>query len=58
MSSDVKSGVISSPLYPKPYPSDSSCHFVFEGQRDERVQLHFNDFQLQYAFGDAHEPHQ
>ena len=57
MSSAVKSSIITSPLYPKPYPTERSCHYVFEGRSDERIQLLFNDFQLHYSHGDAHEPH-
>jgi len=58
VSSDAKSGVITSPLYPKPYPAERTCQFVFEADSDERVQILFDDFQLQYAFGDPHDPHE
>ena len=57
-SSGGKSGRITSPLYPKPYPTDVSCQFVFEGRSDERIQLRFSDFQLHYRHADAHEPHE
>ena len=58
VSSDVRSGIITSPLYPKPYPADRSCHFVFEGRSDERIQIRFNDFQLYYSYEDPNEPHE
>ena len=58
VSSAGKSNVMTSPLYPKPYPADRTCHFVFEGRSDERIQLRFSDFQLFYSYGDPDEPHE
>lgn len=58
-SADHKSGILTSPLYPKSYPAvERSCQFAFEAQTDERVQVEFSDFQLHYSAGDPLDPHE
>lgn len=46
-SSDVsKNGSITSPSYPAPYPSRTTCRYEFQGRGRERVQIVFHDFNL------------
>lgn len=45
--SDVaKNGTITSPAYPAPYPSRTTCRYEFQGRGKERVQIVFQDFNL------------
>ncbi|XP_021203345.1 suppressor of lurcher protein 1 [Bombyx mori] len=42
-----KSGKLTSPLYPSPYPQKTHCHYDFMARGRERVRLVFEDFSLQ-----------
>ncbi|KAI8420769.1 hypothetical protein MSG28_007982 [Choristoneura fumiferana] len=42
-----KSGKITSPLYPAPYPQKTQCHYDFYARGRERIRLVFEDFSLQ-----------
>ncbi|XP_017779357.1 PREDICTED: suppressor of lurcher protein 1-like [Nicrophorus vespilloides] len=52
--SDVlKNGTVSSPNYPAPYPSRTTCHYEFQGRGKERVQIVFQDFNLYHPSDDS-----
>ncbi|GJQ82540.1 hypothetical protein Trydic_g12996 [Trypoxylus dichotomus] len=47
LSSDVaKNGTITTPNYPGPYPSRTTCRYEFEGRGRERVRIVFQDFYM------------
>ncbi|KAK2141303.1 hypothetical protein LSH36_1123g00051 [Paralvinella palmiformis] len=48
LSSLRKNGTFTSPHYPNPYPESKRCHYIFQGQGKERVQIAFNDLDLNY----------
>jgi len=45
-SSDAREGTFTSPRYPNPYPGDITCRYRFLGHGRERVQIVFNDLDL------------
>ncbi|KAK0074832.1 hypothetical protein PV325_007741 [Microctonus aethiopoides] len=45
-SDTTKTGVVTSPGYPNPYPARSTCRYDFQGRGKERVQIIFQDFNL------------
>jgi hypothetical protein len=49
VSSVSRHGKFSSPGYPKSHPGDITCRYRFQGQGRERVQIIFNDIDLNYA---------
>jgi len=51
-----KSGTFSSPKYPNAYPVDMTCHFVFQGEGQERVQIMFTDLDLRLPVDMDHLP--
>ncbi|KAK6169623.1 hypothetical protein SNE40_020630 [Patella caerulea] len=51
-----KNGTISSPFYPRSYPSDVTCRYTFQGVGRERVQIRFTHMDLYYPGGDATNP--
>ncbi|KAL8609967.1 hypothetical protein ACOMHN_046886 [Nucella lapillus] len=53
---DKKNGTIESPHYPRPYPSDVTCRFTFQGVGRERVQLRFVHMDLHFPSGDPDNP--
>ncbi|XP_060523819.1 suppressor of lurcher protein 1 [Cylas formicarius] len=56
ISSDTsKNGTISSPLYPSPYPSKTTCRYEFQGRGKERVRIVFHDFNLYQSPEDVKE---
>ncbi|KAJ8682595.1 hypothetical protein QAD02_018387, partial [Eretmocerus hayati] len=46
-SSETANGTFTSPNYPGFYPRDTECHYFFNGQPNERVHLHFLDFDVE-----------
>ncbi|CAG5076065.1 Similar to sol-1: Suppressor of lurcher protein 1 (Caenorhabditis elegans), partial [Cotesia congregata] len=51
-SDTTKTGIVTSPGYPNPYPPRSTCSYDFHGRGKERVQIVFQDFNLVDAPGD------
>ncbi|KAL2714534.1 suppressor of lurcher protein 1 isoform X1 [Vespula squamosa] len=49
----TKTGVVTSPGYPNPYPSRTNCKYDFQGRGKERVQVIFQDFNLYHTPGDT-----
>ncbi|CAG0889229.1 unnamed protein product [Cyprideis torosa] len=41
-----KSGEIDSPGFPRPYPQNTSCTYIFQGDKSERVRIEFQQFDL------------
>ncbi|XP_057341091.1 suppressor of lurcher protein 1 isoform X1 [Microplitis mediator] len=52
-SDNTKTGIVTSPGYPNPYPPRSTCSYDFHGRGKERVQIIFQDFNLIDAPGDS-----
>lgn len=52
-SDNTKTGIVTSPGYPNPYPPRSTCSYDFHGRGKERVQIIFQDFNLVDAPGDS-----
>uniref|UniRef100_A0A914CE37 CUB domain-containing protein n=1 Tax=Acrobeloides nanus TaxID=290746 RepID=A0A914CE37_9BILA len=48
-------GSILSPTYPGSYPSNFHCTYLFKGNPDDRIRLHFRDFDI--YFGGEHCPY-
>ncbi|XP_057664757.1 suppressor of lurcher protein 1 isoform X2 [Diorhabda carinulata] len=46
-SNESKEGYFHSPNYPGLYPRDTECHYFFNGNMSERVQLHFSYFDVE-----------
>ncbi|XP_072388890.1 suppressor of lurcher protein 1 isoform X1 [Diabrotica undecimpunctata] len=46
-SSELREGFFHSPNYPGFYPRDTECHYFFNGNASERVQLHFYYFDVE-----------
>ncbi|KAK0161243.1 hypothetical protein PV327_009736 [Microctonus hyperodae] len=51
-SDTTKTGVVTSPGYPNPYPARSTCRYDFQGRGKERVQIIFQDFNLFHSPAD------
>ncbi|KAI4482438.1 hypothetical protein M0802_013711 [Mischocyttarus mexicanus] len=49
----TKTGIVTSPGYPNPYPPRTHCRYDFQGRGKERVQVIFQDFNLYHTAGDA-----
>ncbi|XP_065213113.1 suppressor of lurcher protein 1-like isoform X2 [Planococcus citri] len=47
-STESRNGSFTSPLYPRPYPGNSRCLFVFQAHGRERIQITFEDLNLYY----------
>ncbi|XKL62079.1 hypothetical protein PGB90_001912 [Kerria lacca] len=47
-STECTNGSITSPSYPKSYPANSRCLFVFQAHGRERIQIIFEDLNLYY----------
>ncbi|CAG0905108.1 unnamed protein product [Cyprideis torosa] len=41
-----RSGEIDSPGFPRPYPQNTSCTYIFQGDKSERVRIEFQQFDL------------
>ncbi|XP_043263093.1 suppressor of lurcher protein 1-like isoform X2 [Colletes gigas] len=54
-SDSTKTGVVTSPGYPNPYPSRTRCTYDFQGRGKERVQVIFQDLNLYYTPNGAKE---
>ncbi|ELU09629.1 hypothetical protein CAPTEDRAFT_202240 [Capitella teleta] len=44
-------GTFSSPGFPNNYPNNIVCHYVFQGNSDERIRLTFKEFHLENGTG-------
>lgn len=54
-SDTTKTGVVTSPGYPNPYPPRTHCTYEFQGRGKERVQLVFHDLNLYHTSNTANE---
>ena len=45
------SGIISSPYWPRDYPSLQDCYWKIEVGRKKSIKIAFMDFDLEYDFG-------
>ncbi|XP_068083514.1 suppressor of lurcher protein 1-like [Anabrus simplex] len=54
-SDSTKSGLLTSPGYPGPYPARSHCRYDFQGRGKERIQVVFNDFRLYHPTDNSRE---
>ena len=54
-SDSTKTGIVTSPGYPNPYPPRATCRYDFQGRGKERVQIIFQDFNLFHPSGDTKE---
>ncbi|XP_060564116.1 suppressor of lurcher protein 1-like isoform X2 [Ruditapes philippinarum] len=55
-SKDRKNGTITSIDYPNSYSSGIICHYIFNAEGQERIQLKFTDVDLYYSAGDPDDP--
>ncbi|KAG7190945.1 hypothetical protein KM043_006998 [Ampulex compressa] len=46
-SNETRNGTFASPNYPGLYPRNTECHYFFNGQKNERVHLHFYYFDVE-----------
>ncbi|XP_078032759.1 CUB domain-containing protein Sol1 [Augochlora pura] len=54
-SDSTKTGVVTSPGYPNPYPQRTHCTYDFKGRGKERVQVIFQDLNLYHTSGATNE---
>ncbi|XP_076164944.1 sol1 isoform X1 [Ptiloglossa arizonensis] len=54
-SDSTKTGVVTSPGYPNPYPSRTHCTYDFQGRGKERVQVIFQDLNLYHTSNGVNE---
>ncbi|XP_032670987.1 suppressor of lurcher protein 1 [Odontomachus brunneus] len=54
-SDSTKTGVVTSPAYPNPYPSRTHCTYDFRGRGKERVQVVFQDLNLYHTSSDTND---
>jgi len=53
----AESDTIMSPFYPQPYPANAVCRYTLVARPDERVQIVFADFDLNYPQGNPNDPY-
>ncbi|XP_046416512.1 suppressor of lurcher protein 1 [Neodiprion pinetum] len=51
----TKTGIVTSPGYPNPYPARAYCRYEFQGRGKERVQVIFQEFHLHDIYTDPKE---
>ncbi len=49
-SRDGTSGEFHSPMWPEPYKTLLHCTYIFQGTREERVKLEFQEFDLEKEY--------
>ena len=46
---DNEEGIITTPNYPNPYPIDKTCDWDLKGPKGMRIELKFENFELEYC---------